>query len=247
MKADPADQIRLLAVQDADTRLMQLDHRAATLPESVALADAQGRHARLRDEVVAAETILSDLERDQARADADVQQVRDRSARDRQLLDSGTIGDPKQLQSLQHELESLARRQSDLEDVELEVMERVEGARAAVQVLTRDRDAVAAEISDLQAAVAAAMGGIEAERADVLADRASTVTGVAADLLTLYEKTRAAHGGVGAARLYRGRCEGCHLDIPPQEIEAIRAAAADTVLHCEECRRILVRTSESGL
>ena len=247
MKADPTDQIRLLAVQDADTRLMQLDHRVATLPEAAELATAQARLDRLRDEVVAAQTILSDLERDQARADQDVEQVRERSVRDRQLLDSGTIGDPKQLQSLQHELESLARRQAELEDIELEVMERVEGARAAVGVLTADHAGVGEQIADLQARVAAALGVVDEERVAVRADRESSASGVSAELMALYDKTRADQGGVGAARLYRGRCEGCHLDIPPQELEAIRAAAPDTVLRCEECRRILVRTPESGL
>lgn len=247
LNADPADQIRLLALQERDTRLVQLRHRAATLAEAVALADAESRLSRLADETVAAETIVSDLERDQKRADMDVEQVRERSRRDRELLDSGTIGDPKQLQSLQHELESLARRQSELEDVELEIMERVEGARAAVTMLASDRDRVAAEVDDLRAQVAARMAEIDAERIDVEADRADAAAGVPADLLDLYEKVRAAGNGVGAAMLHRGRCEGCHLDIPPQELEAIRAAAPDAIVRCEECRRILVRTPESGL
>ncbi|MCX8527376.1 MAG: hypothetical protein ORN20_04475, partial [Candidatus Nanopelagicales bacterium] len=100
LNADPADQMRLLELQERDTRLVQLRHKVASLPESVALADAEKRFARVSDEVVAAEAIASDLERDQKRADMDVEQVRERSRRDRELLDSGSIGDPKQLQSL---------------------------------------------------------------------------------------------------------------------------------------------------
>lgn len=247
LNADPADQIRLLGLQDRDTRLVQLRHRAATLPEAAALTDAEQRLSRLTDETVAAETIASDLERDQRRADMDVEQVRERSRRDRELLDSGSIGDPKQLQSLQHELESLARRQSELEDVELEIMERVEGARAAVTMLAADRDRTATQVDDLRAQVADRMAEIDAERTDVEADRADAASSVPTDLLDLYEKVRAANNGVGAAMLHRGRCQGCHLDIPPQELEAIRAAAPDAVVRCEECRRILVRTPESGL
>jgi predicted nucleic acid-binding Zn-ribbon protein len=247
LNADPADQMRLLELQERDTRLVQLRHKVASLPESVALADAEKRFARVSDEVVAAEAIASDLERDQKRADMDVEQVRERSRRDRELLDSGSIGDPKQLQSLQHELESLARRQSELEDVELEIMERVEGSRAAVAVLAADRDQVAAEIEDLRVRVAALLEEINAERLNVEADRADTATRLPADLLAMYEKVRADHNGVAAAKLYRGRCEGCHLDIPPHELEIIRSAAPDAIVRCEECRRILVRTFESGL
>jgi uncharacterized protein len=67
------------------------------------------------------------------------------------------------------------------------------------------------------------------------------------ELLDLYEKLRAQHGGVGAAALRRGRCEGCHLSLNTVDLNSIRAAAPDEVLRCEECRRILVRNAESGL
>lgn len=213
----------------------------------MALADLETRLARLRDEVVAAETIAADLALEQRKADADVEQVRERARRDQELLDSGSIGDPKQLQSLQHELVSLARRQGELEDVELEIMERVEGAEAAVRVLTAERDALTAEREALAASVLAQRADIDAERAGVVVERAALVEGIPADLLSLYDKIRADHGGIGAAPLHRGRCEGCRMVLPPNEIEALRAAPPDAVLRCEECRRILVRTDESGL
>lgn len=247
LKADADIQLRLLDVQGRDTKLAQLVHRARTLPDAATLADVEVRLARLRDEVVAAETIVADLTFEQRKADGDVEQVRERARRDRELLDSGSIGDPKQLQSLQHELTSLARRQGELEDVELEIMERVEGATAAVIVLTADRDALAAEHASLTEAVAEQLAVVADEQGRVAAERAELAAGIPADLLALYDKIRADQGGIGAARLYRGRCDGCHMDIPPNEIEALRAAAPDEVLRCEECRRILVRTAESGL
>lgn len=240
-------QLRLLDLQEQDTRLGQLAHRRSHLPDIARLADVTDRLARVTDEVIAAETIASDLDRDQGRAERDVETVVERMRRDRELLDSGSIADPRQLQSLQAELESLTRRRSDLEDVELEVMERVEGARAAVAMLLERRDSLTAERDELAANVADQRGVIDAERREVEATREQIAGELPADLLALYEKIRADHGGVGAARLYRGACEGCHLAMPPNEIEAIRAAVAEEVLRCEECRRILVRTPESGL
>lgn len=233
-------------MQSHDTRLGQLAHRERTLPDAAGLAVLDGRLARVRDEVVAAEAIASDLLREQAKADLDVEQVRERARRDRDLMDSGSIGDPKQLQSLQHELESLARRQSDLEDIELEIMERVEGAKAAVVQLTGERTMLEAQRAALAASVAEQRAAVEAERAVVAAERSALATGIPADLLGLYDRIRADQGGVGAAPLHRGRCEGCRLELPPTDIEAMRAAAPDAVLRCEECRRILVRTPESG-
>lgn len=247
LNADPATQLHLLHVQDKDTLIAQLAHRAKTLPDAALLADIEARLARLRDQVVAAETIAGDLELDQAKADRDVEQVRDRVRRDQELLDSGTIGDPKQLQSIQHELESLGRRQGDLEDIELEIMERVEGARAAVVVLTADRDDLAAEREVLAATVRAQRAALEAERQAATEARAALAATVPADLLGLYDRIRAEHGGLGAAPLHRGTCQGCRMQLPPTEIEALRAAAPDAVIRCEDCRRILVRTPESGL
>jgi predicted nucleic acid-binding Zn-ribbon protein len=247
LNAAAETQLRLLELQDRDTRLNQLAHKVKTLPEAARLAEVEVRLSRLRDGVVAAETIASDLEYEQEKADQDVEQVRERTRRDQQLLDSGSIGDPKQLQSLQSELQSLARRQAELEDVELEVMERVEGANAAVAQLRGERDTVAAERGELAAQVEALLADIGAERATVESERTTIAASIPADLLGLYDKIRADHGGVGAAPLHRGRCEGCRMELPPNEIEAIREAPADSVIRCEECRRILVRTPESGL
>lgn len=247
LNADAAAQARLLDLQADDTRLSQIAHRRRTLPEAQALAELDERIQRTADELVAADTIASDLDAELERSEADVEQVRERSRRDQELLDSGSIGDPKQLQSLQHELQSLARRQSELEDIELEVMERVEGARAAVAHLAAERDRLEAERATLAETVARLLAELDTEQAGVEADRADVATRIPADLLALYEKIRADHGGVGAAHLHRGSCQGCRLELPPNEIERLRAAAPDEVVRCEECRRILVRTAESGL
>ena len=247
LNAEPVSQLRLLELQDRDTHLAQIDHRVRTLPEATRLAELTARLIRVRDEITAAETIAGDLRLDQARADADVEQVRVRSRRDQELLDAGTINDSKQLQSLQHELGSLARRQLELEDVELEVMERVEGANAAVRHLTGERDQLEIDQAEATAVLANLMAGITAEREATAAERDLIKSEIPDDLLALYEKIRVDHDGVGAARLYRGQCEGCRMQLPPSEIQALRDAEPNAVLRCEECRRILIRTPESGL
>ena len=247
MKAPASEQSTLLQVQDCDTRLAQLQHKSNTLPQKAELATATERAERLRKELIAAQTIVSDLEREQAKADADVDLVRERSRKDRELLDSGSINDPKQLQSLESELESLAKRQLDLEDIELEVMERLEGAQAAVTHLESESASAQSEVQRLTAEVGDQEAEIAAERTSVEADRGALVGGISAELLALYDKIRADHAGRGAARLHRGRCDGCRIDLPPTEIASLKAAAEDEVLRCEECRCILVRSDESGL
>lgn len=247
MKADAQAQERLLELQACDTKLAQLLHRERTLPQAQELSKTRLACEELSDAIVMARVHASDLASEVARVEADVQQVRDRVARDQQLLDSGEIGDPKQLSSLQHEMTSLERRRSELEDAELEVMERQDLADKAVAELVAQEQELQSQVASLQAEVEVLTEAIGVERAEALRVRDEVAATIPADLLALYEKIRADHDGVGAAHLYRGRCEGCRLQLPPQEIELAKAAAADEVLRCEECRRILVRTAESGL
>jgi predicted nucleic acid-binding Zn-ribbon protein len=239
VNADPAAQGRLLDIADHDLRIGQLKHKRDALPEAKAAADLRIRLERLDAEIIAAETIVSDLTREQSRADADVDLVRQRIAKDQTLLTE--INDSKQLQSIQHELESLARRQADLEDVELEIMERVEGAEAAVRQLQGERTSAQAELAALDASIAEQYAVIDGELEVLTGERVQLTSTVPADLMGLYEKIRADHGGVGAARLIGGRCDGCQLELPPTEREQVRNAAPEAVVRCEECRRILIR------
>lgn len=196
---------------------------------------------------MAAQTEESDTAREQTKAEQDVDQVRQRAARDQKRLDSGAVTSPKDLENLQHEIASLAKRQSDLEDVVLEVMERRESAQERVTELTGRVESLQAKIGDATARRGAAAGEIDAEVATVTKERGVIAGTIPADLLKLYDKLREQQGGVGAARLYQRRCDGCRQELAITELNEMRAAAPDTVVRCENCRRILVRTPESGL
>lgn len=199
----------------------------------------------LDDDITRAAVEVSDLEAEQRKADADVDLVRQRSEKDRTLLD--TINDAKQLSNLQHELESLARRQSELEDVELEVMERLEEAQKAHVALRAQRETLDADLAEARTARDNALADLADDEKVALAARAAAAEGIPDDVMKLYDKLRADHGGIGAAALHRGRCEGCRIELTPVDIDRIRQAPPAEVIRCEECRRILVRTPDSGL
>ena len=247
MNAEPAVQLRLLDLQALDSRLDQIEHKRRTLPALATIADLDGRLGGLRDRIIAAETEVADLERTLTKAEADVEQVRARSAKDQELLGSGRITSAKELESLQQEIASLARRQGDLEEAELEVMERLEDARSALGTLTAERDEITAARDAAVAERDAAWGDADRDKEWVGSERSKVLVDIPADLLKLYDKLREDHNGVGAAALHQRRCEGCRMELTPTDIGRIRDAAPDTVLRCEECRRILVRTPESGL
>ena len=151
------------------------------------------------------------------------------------------------MSNLQHELESLARRQSELEDVELEVMERLDAAQKSHADLLARRESLAGELDTARTALDNALADLADDERIATQARAAAAEGVPADLLALYDKLRADNGGIGAAALHRGRCEGCRIELTPVDLGRIREAPEAEVIRCEECRRILVRTPESGL
>lgn len=247
MKADPSVQLRLLELQALDSALDRLAHARRTLPELAEMQRLDALVDALRDGIVRAQTQVSDLQRELARFEREVEQVRARRERDESRLSSGAITVAKQLQDLEHEVGTLRRRQAELEDAELEVMEQAETAQAELEKLTGRRSAHLEARAEAERARDAAFARIDEEVARTTAERAGIAGSLPADLLALYERIRAAEGGVGAGEISRGRCGGCRLDLMNNEKAEIRAAAPDDVLRHDECGRIMVRTAESGL
>jgi predicted nucleic acid-binding Zn-ribbon protein len=247
VNAEPEVQLLLLQIQGLDSELDRLTHQARTLPVLAVIAEIEARLADLGSLIVAGETEVSDLKREQAKADTDVEQVRERSNRDQQRMDSGAVSAPKELQALEHEIASLAKRQAELEDVELEVMERLEDAQSSLNTLVAERAELTEKLQGHASDRDAALSEFGTQSTQVRTDRDGLAPQIPAELSALYEKLRASSRGVGAAALHRGRCQGCQLEINASELKAIREADADEVLRCEECRRILIRTAESGL
>ena len=246
VKASPEAQLRLLELADLDAELGRLDHRRRTLPENAELDQLTERAAKVRDAITIADTDLADLDRDLSRAEKDVDQVRVRIERDNQRLTAGQVSNARELESLQSEVVSLRKRQGDLEEVVLELMERRETSQTLRDGSAAEAETVGADMAALTARRDAALAEINEQAEKATAARATVVPDVPADLLALYDKIRASSGR-GAAALRRGQCGGCREMLSTVELNEIRAAAPDEVVRHEECRRILIRTADSGL
>jgi predicted nucleic acid-binding Zn-ribbon protein len=246
VKADPQAQRRLLDLQAIDTALAQLAHRRRTLPEHAEL-DAFARElSALEDERIRAQVGVDDLDRDIARLERDIDQVRVRKDRDQARLTTGR-GPARELEALQHELVSLNRRQSELEDAELALMEQRETAQAELDELESRIAALRERRAAVQARRDQALADIAKEEQFRSAAREPLVADLPADLVALYDRLREQAGGLAAALLSGGRCGGCRIELSGADKVRIRAASPDEVVQCEECRRIMVRTAESGL
>jgi len=234
-------------VQELDARAAQLRHQRANLPEISEIATLQGKRTDVENLARDARIVVADLSEEQRKVDVDVEAVKTRRKRDRERMDQGLVTNPKDLERMQHELESLERRIASLEDDEIEVMERLEDAQAELAKL----EGMVAEADEQIAALSVTrdekLAAIDEQLAEVEGERGPAADGLPADLLALYDRLRAQKGGLGAAALRARECGGCRLALDPAELGRIRALPADEVVRCEECQRILVRTPESGL
>jgi len=244
LKAAPADQALLLDLQALDTKLQQLDHRAAHLPEVAAVAGLAGEREGLQRALGEQTGVWEDARTELGRVESDVAVVEARIARDKDRLQA--TSSVKDVQALEQELAALAKRQSDLEDIELAVMETVDERESA---LNDTRGALADlddRIGEATSARDAATSSIDGERQHLAANRATIAAKVPAELLALYEKQRARYGA-GASLLQGGVSSASGVKLNANDMTVIRAAAPDDVLLCPDSNAVLVRTAESGL
>ena len=235
------NQLQLLELAQIDTKLIQLDHQRLAIPELKAVQDLEIELGSIDLKTVAAQTEVSDLTQAQAKAEADVEQVQIRIDKDQERLAAGT-GNPKDLENLQHELGTLAKRLGELEDVELGVMQQLEDAQSALADLENEKNLVTIKLADTRKSFEAKLTEVEQQISAEQETRKQLIHSLPTELVDLYEKIRADRGDVGAALLTRGACQGCHLSLDATEINRIKELPEDTIVRCEECRRILVRT-----
>ena len=238
MKATVAQQQRLLELQDLDTALARLQRQRANLPERAQLAALQGEATAAKEAFITVQRELDAQNADISRLEDDIETVRARRERDSTMLAASTS--PKEAQALQGELDALGKRQSELEDRELELMEANEQTQARFDTASADLGSVDGRREELTALITAAEQRIDAEIAATTEARAGLSAEVQGDLRELYERIRA-RSGIGAARLRGDVSEGSNVALAPAELSDIRAAAADEIVFCPQSGAILVR------
>ncbi|MGY4100849.1 zinc ribbon domain-containing protein [Nocardia sp. R16R-3T] len=245
MNVEPPVQAKLLQLAAVDAELTRIAHRRTVLPEQQEVARLEAERNTHKDAAVAVEILLDDLDRDIRKLEGEIEAVRKREERDRGMLTAGSVG-AKQLSEIQHELGSLQRRRSVLEDELLEVMERREASAS-------DHDHAGARLSKTEQELAGAerlrdeaLADLDVAQGRCDSDRKGLVALFPDELLSIYDRQRTQHG-VGAALLQARRCGACRIELGRGEIARITKTAPDVIVRCPECGAILVRTKESGL
>jgi uncharacterized protein len=239
MKAEVAQQLSLLELSKLDAELSRIAHRATHLPQQEACERMQAEYNAANDRLGAVRIALEDVDAQVSRFESEIEAVRQREDRDRSMLKSGAT-DAKQLSDLQHEMETLVRRQTSLEDSLLDVMERREELQAQLDAEQGALAALQAELAGAQRDLDAALAEIDQARQERSSRRDTLTASLDPALSALYERQRAG-GGPGAGQLLGHRCGACRIEIGRGELSRISAAAEDELVRCPECGAILLR------
>lgn len=242
MKAEVAQQRSLLELSKVDAELSRIAHRANHLPQREEYQRIRQEHGAATDRLAAVRIAMEDLDSEVSRLESEIDTVRQREDRDRTLLDSGAT-DVKRVADLHHELEALQRRQANLEDSLLEVMERREELQEQHTVEATAIETLQTELNDAQQALDAALAEIDQARQQHSSRREVLTAELDSELSALYERQRA-RGGAGAGPLQGHRCGVCRIEIGRGELAQISMAAEDDVVRCPECGAILLRVKD---
>jgi predicted nucleic acid-binding Zn-ribbon protein len=238
MDVDQSSLARLLDLQTEDSAIRRLEERRRSLPEAQRLAEVSDTLAELEADIEIASKQSEEVNREHARFEGEIELADQKIAREEQRLFSGNVSNPKELGALQAEVAMLKRKKGEKEDELLEVMMQRDQAGETLGRLQSERAAAAAEAEALKAKVEALTGEIDAELATHGTARGEIASALPDDLLKLYDRLRESKGGVGAAALESGTCQGCHTKLPAKEIERLKAQGG--LQRCDNCRRILV-------
>ena len=240
MQASTEQQGLILELQLLDNEIMQANTKLKSLPEIEQLLHIEKRVTAANDELSVVKSESDQIALELRRGEVDVETVTDRIKKDEARLSSGNAT-PKELEQLQHEVETLKKRQESLEEIELEIMIRNDAVITRSNTLSTDLASLQTLKDEISGRLQSATNEINKVIADKNTARSAVAGKIEKALLDLYEKIRGNGGGVGAAALVGNKCNGCNLAINAVEMERIKSLAEDELLRCEECRRILVR------
>lgn len=238
MKANLQDQKRLLELVQFDLDLVKNSSDRAKLLAASDIQIASEKALALSDQLIDARNKVGDLELELKRSENDLELVENRIAKDNQRL--STTSSAKDAQGIEHELTTLAKRKSELEDAELGIMEELDGVRAELAAAESAKSLAESELSALRTALASNTSSLDEQRAELTAKRVALVGLIDPELAVSYQ--RKADRTVAVGRLTGRECGACRISITATNLEEIVALPADEISECPNCQAYLVRT-----
>lgn len=244
LRASPQIQAKLVDLADFDLAIQRGQRSIANLPNAL---DISGLKTSLEESKSAkheAQIQLEAAQTEMKRADADAELVSARINKDLERLTSTSSA--KDAQGLEHEIESLRKRQSELEEAQLQMLEQLEAVEGWYLDAESNLNSASGGLEQAQQDLAAQIAHFESEIAELQTNRKSLVDNLPPELVTLYERQQERYG-VGVSRLTGGVSSASGVTLTESDLNHIRLADPETVILCPDSNAILIRDSETGI
>ena len=237
-EAGPRGIDRLLELQEIDLSIDRLTARRDELESGedvraarTSLEAAEGRLGELK-------LALDSLDREQRRLEGDIDSLSRKAADEQKRMYGGSVANPKELEAIQHEVESLKARRGRIEDELLEQMERREELEGRISQAQAEATEARDRLGEISGDSAHELEDLSKALAERTVERQQLLSAFDEELLELYDDLRRQKRGVGVAALTDGVCQGCHQKLSAMELSRLKKLQG--VKRCEYCRRILV-------
>jgi predicted nucleic acid-binding Zn-ribbon protein len=238
VKANLQDQKHLLELVQIDLDLVKNASDRAKLLAATDVQIASERALALSDQLIDARNKFGDLELELKRSENDLELVETRITKDQERL--ATTSSSKDAQGIEHELATLKKRKSELEDAQLGIMEELDVVRAGLRAAESAKSAAEAELSALRALLSSNTSNLDTERAELSAKRVGLVGLIDPELAEAYQKK--ANRNVAVGKLTGRECGACRISITATNLEEIVALPEDEIAECPNCQAYLVRS-----
>jgi len=171
----------------------------------------------------------------------DLEEISSKIVSAQERLYGGEITNPKELASLEQEIEYLKRRQSEVEDKTLETMAEVEEKQSGLKLEAECLQRREQEWEAIQEDLRQQAQELSARLTSLQGERTETLLTVSEEDLTVYEDLRRLKGGQAVALLEGGICQGCRVALPTSLVQKVRRG--QDLVTCGSCGRILYSLS----
>ncbi|MGH2710476.1 MAG: zinc ribbon domain-containing protein [Actinomycetota bacterium] len=229
---------RLLELQELDLSVDRLEARRTEIESGAELEEARTRADAVEQKVGELRLALDSIGREERRLENEISSVDQRIQAEQKRLYDGSVANPKELSSIQAEIESLGRRKARLEDEEIGQMEHREDLESRLPPLEKELGELRQRVEETEASAQSELGKIAGELDQLRSSRGGLAAEIDEELLEIYEDLRAHKKGVGAAALIEGVCQGCHEKLSAMALDKLKRT--DGIRRCEHCRRIVI-------
>ena len=237
MKASQNQQADLLLLGNLDFEIARAKNSLAELTSGKSTKDMRELNLKLAGELIEARNQLDSVELELSRAEADLTTVEQRIEKDNVRLNA--TSNSKDAQGIQSELLTLAKRKSELEDMELAILDKKDEVAALFAEVQARKTLNESELREAETKIEAEVLKQRSGLDLMVQQRAQQAAQLPVELLELYEKK--ATRGLAIGRLIGRECGACRISLGATAFAEIQGLASEEIATCPDCQAILVR------